>query len=171
MLSSLLLLIVLIAQSHIISASPLLQQPFFNSKDSDEDIKFQRNGWYDPRYYHGSLINVRRLLLPLSLLLALHTHPFLPTRFTASQKVTDTLGEPLNIIISNLSSPDVLTEHGFVSFSRSLGLWNECANIHLGDPQFANLGDGNGWMEELYEMRENRGLPWVGSCLESVVGE
>ena len=24
------------------------------------------------------------------------------------------------------------------------GLWNECANLHLGDPQEANLGDGQG---------------------------
>jgi hypothetical protein len=38
----------------------------------------------------------------------------------------------------------VLRENGFVAYSRSLGLWNECANIHLGDPQYADLGDGNG---------------------------
>lgn len=52
--------------------------------------------------------------------------------------------QPLNVIISNLSSPDVLRDTGFVAWARSLKLWNECANIHLGDPQFANLGDGGG---------------------------
>ena len=25
-----------------------------------------------------------------------------------------------------------------------IGLWNECANLHIGDPQEANLGDGKG---------------------------
>lgn len=57
-----------------------------------------------------------------------------------------------------------------MAYSRSLGLWNECANVHLGDPQFANLGDGRGWQPELYEMRASP-LPWFGGCLESVVGE
>lgn len=54
------------------------------------------------------------------------------------------LGEPLNIIISNLSSPSILAERGFIDYSRSLGQWNECARIHLGQAQDGNLGDGNG---------------------------
>ncbi|KAM0790797.1 hypothetical protein ACM66B_004644 [Microbotryomycetes sp. NB124-2] len=85
-------------------------------------------------------------------------------------KATDWgLGEPLNIIISNKSSPDILRENGFIAYSRSLGLWQECANLHLGQAQYADLGDGQGWQPELFEMRESK-LPWVGSCLESIIG-
>jgi hypothetical protein len=76
-------------------------------------------------------------------------------------------GEPLNVIISAQSSPDVLRKNGLIAFSRSLGelrsfalpldvglinsfigLWNECANVHIGDPQEANLGDGKGEKNE-----------------------
>ncbi|GAA5847775.1 hypothetical protein JCM5353_007638 [Sporobolomyces roseus] len=78
-------------------------------------------------------------------------------------------GEPLNIIISAQSSPDVLRKNGLIAFSRSLGLWNECANVHIGDPQEANLGDGKGWEAELLVMRESW-WPFVGSCLESAIG-
>ncbi|POY71663.1 hypothetical protein BMF94_5358, partial [Rhodotorula taiwanensis] len=79
--------------------------------------------------------------------------------------------EPLNVIISAKSSADVLKESGFISYSRSLGLWNECANLHLGDPQVANLGDGKGWERELFVMRESVWpFPWVGSCLETITG-
>ncbi|BGP57086.1 hypothetical protein JCM8202v2_004724 [Rhodotorula sphaerocarpa] len=51
------------------------------------------------------------------------------------------------------------------------GLWNECANLHLGDPQVADLGDGKGWERELFVMRESVWpFPWVGSCLETITG-
>lgn len=47
-----------------------------------------------------------------------------------SQRATDWgLGEPINIIISNLSSPDVLRESGFVAYSRSLGFWAEVSRL------------------------------------------
>ncbi|GAA6020598.1 hypothetical protein JCM8202_006316 [Rhodotorula sphaerocarpa] len=79
--------------------------------------------------------------------------------------------EPLNIIISARSSADVLKEQGLIAYSRSLGLWNECANLHLGDPQVADLGDGKGWERELFVMRESVWpFPWVGSCLETITG-
>ncbi|GAA6006214.1 hypothetical protein JCM11491_002073 [Sporobolomyces phaffii] len=78
-------------------------------------------------------------------------------------------GEPLNVIISAQSSPDVLRKNGFIAYSRSLGLWNECANLHLGDPQEANLGDGKGWEKEKLVMRESW-WPVIGSCLESAIG-
>ncbi|GAA5960275.1 hypothetical protein JCM3765_002524 [Sporobolomyces pararoseus] len=78
-------------------------------------------------------------------------------------------GEPLNIIISAQSSPDVLRKNGLIAYSRSLGLWNECANLHIGDPQEANLGDGKGWEAERLVMRESW-WPVVGSCLESAIG-
>ncbi|BGP42077.1 hypothetical protein JCM10450v2_006163 [Rhodotorula kratochvilovae] len=100
-----------------------------------------RPAWFDPRDGGGSLLN-RNLW---------------------------GAGEPLNVIISAQSSPDILREKGFIAYSRSLGLWEECAKLHIGDPQVADLGDGKGWEQELFVMRESR-WPFVGSCLESVTG-
>ncbi|KAK4047885.1 hypothetical protein OIO90_006046 [Microbotryomycetes sp. JL221] len=81
------------------------------------ETKAAFEGWYDVRKQGGQYLN---------------------------RAVDWGLGEPLNIIISNRSSPDVLRENGFVAYSRSLGLWQECANLHLGRAQHANLGDGQG---------------------------
>ncbi|GAA5927414.1 hypothetical protein JCM1841_000464 [Sporobolomyces salmonicolor] len=100
-----------------------------------------RTSWYDPRAGGGSMLNRNQW----------------------------GSGEPINLIISAQSSPDVLRTSGFVAYSRSLGLWNECANLHFGDPQEANLGDGKGWEKELFVMRESW-WPFVGSCLESAIG-
>ncbi|KAL5524115.1 hypothetical protein ACEPAG_8288 [Sanghuangporus baumii] len=80
------------------------------------------------------------------------------------------LGEPLNVIISGLSSADVLTDSGFENFARSLGFSNECLDIHLGDPQTANLGDGNGWVNQTTELRQDFGNSELGTCLESLTG-
>lgn len=33
------------------------------------------------------------------------------------------LGEPLNVIVSANSAPEVLTEDGFLEYSRAVGLW------------------------------------------------
>jgi len=82
----------------------------------------------------------------------------------------DGLGEPLNVIISGLSSPDVLSESGVVNFARAIGFSEECLDIHLGGPQSANLGDGNGWVNQTIELREDYGVSSVGTCLESLVG-
>jgi len=35
---------------------------------------------------------------------------------------TPPLGEPLNVIISGLSSPEVLTDDGFIQFANAVGL-------------------------------------------------
>ncbi|KAL5506945.1 hypothetical protein ACEPAH_6401 [Sanghuangporus vaninii] len=80
------------------------------------------------------------------------------------------LGEPMNVIISGLSSADVLTDSGFLNFARSLGFSNECLNIHLGDPQSANLGDGNGSVNQTIELRQDFGNSELGTCLESLTG-
>lgn len=80
------------------------------------------------------------------------------------------LGEPLNVIISGLSSPDVLTDAGFLNFAQSIGLSTECFGLHLGGPQSANLGDGNGWVNQTYELRQDYGDAGVGTCLESLIG-
>lgn len=46
----------------------------------------------------------------------------------------------------------------------------ECFGIHLGDPQSANLGDGNGWVNQTVELRSDYGDAGVGTCLESLIG-
>ncbi|KAJ7895412.1 hypothetical protein B0H13DRAFT_2234560 [Mycena leptocephala] len=77
------------------------------------------------------------------------------------------LGEPLNVIISGLSSPGVLTDDGFLNFANAIGFATECLGIKLGlpheQPQSANLGDGNGY-DELSQ------LDIGGTCLESLIG-
>ncbi|THH30931.1 hypothetical protein EUX98_g3256 [Antrodiella citrinella] len=80
------------------------------------------------------------------------------------------LGEPLNVIVSGLSSPDVLTEDGIVNFARAIGFSTECFGIHLGAPQSANLGDGNGAVNQTIELRSDFGDASLGTCLESLVG-
>ncbi|KAI9449626.1 hypothetical protein BJY52DRAFT_227983 [Lactarius psammicola] len=85
-------------------------------------------------------------------------------------RVTNELGEPLNVIISGLSSPGVLSDDGFLEFANAIGFGTECLGIHLGDPQAANLGDGNGYVNQTVELRQDYGNPDIGSCLESLSG-
>ncbi|KAF8495195.1 hypothetical protein F5888DRAFT_587323 [Russula emetica] len=80
------------------------------------------------------------------------------------------LGEPLNIIISGQSSGWVLADGGFVHFANALGFGIECFGAHLGAPQTANLGDGNGWVNQTIELRNDYGNPDIGTCWESLVG-
>jgi len=80
------------------------------------------------------------------------------------------LGEPMNVIISGLSSPDVLTDAGFLNFARSVGQSTECLGLHLGGPQAANLGDGNGYVNQTAELRYDYGNADIGTCLESLAG-
>ncbi|KAF8499810.1 hypothetical protein F5888DRAFT_1905855 [Russula emetica] len=79
-----------------------------------------------------------------------------------------TLGEPLNVVISGLSSEQVLTDNGFLNFAQAIGFSTECLGVHLGSPQSANLGDGNGNVNQTIELREN--YPIGGTCEESLVG-
>ncbi|KAF7298194.1 PPM-type phosphatase domain-containing protein [Mycena chlorophos] len=80
------------------------------------------------------------------------------------------LGEPLNVIISGLSSSAVLGDSGFLNFAQSIGFSTECLGIHIGTPQTANLGDGNGYVPQSAELREDYGDPDLGTCLESLIG-
>ncbi|KAJ7879105.1 hypothetical protein B0H13DRAFT_2500411 [Mycena leptocephala] len=80
------------------------------------------------------------------------------------------LGEPLNIIISAKSSPEVLTLDGFLQYAQTIGFNTECLGLHLGDPQSANLGDGRGDVNETEVLRESFGIPGIGTCLESATG-
>ncbi|CAK5281431.1 unnamed protein product [Mycena citricolor] len=80
------------------------------------------------------------------------------------------LGEPMNVIISGLSSPDVLTDSGFLNYVQSIGFSSECLGLHLGGPQTANLGDGDGWRNQTVEYRQDYGDANLGTCLESLLG-
>ncbi|KAI0253113.1 hypothetical protein BJV78DRAFT_241903 [Lactifluus subvellereus] len=80
------------------------------------------------------------------------------------------LGEPLNVIISGLSSPWVLSDGGLVHFANAIGFGIECFGAHLGVPQTANLGDGHGWVNQTLELRNDYGNPDIGTCWESLVG-
>ncbi|KAF8332614.1 uncharacterized protein EI90DRAFT_3053761 [Cantharellus anzutake] len=80
-------------------------------------------------------------------------------------------GEPLNIIISALSSPHVLSTVGVEEWANSIHFSKECLGFHIGDPQTANLGDGQGWVTETAVIRYDFGIGYnVGSCLESLTG-
>ncbi|KAJ7092486.1 hypothetical protein B0H15DRAFT_175956 [Mycena belliarum] len=79
-------------------------------------------------------------------------------------------GEPMNVIISGLSSPQVLTDEGILHYAQAIGFSFECLGFHLGDPQSANLGDGNGWVNQTMELRQDYGNDEIGTCLESLIG-
>ncbi|KAJ7271091.1 hypothetical protein C8J57DRAFT_297439 [Mycena rebaudengoi] len=79
-------------------------------------------------------------------------------------------GEPLNVIISGSSSREILTDSGMLKFAQAVGFSFECLGLHLGDPQSANLGDGNGWVNQTIELRQDYGDPVAGTCLESLIG-
>ncbi|KZV97367.1 hypothetical protein EXIGLDRAFT_378971 [Exidia glandulosa HHB12029] len=83
---------------------------------------------------------------------------------------SDGLGEPLNVIVSALSSAAVLTDDGFLNWLQSINLSTECLGLHLGDPQTANLGDGQGFVDQVQEYREDFGNTDLGTCLESLIG-
>ncbi|KAJ7445803.1 hypothetical protein B0H11DRAFT_1930470 [Mycena galericulata] len=73
--------------------------------------------------------------------------------------------EPINIIVSALSSPDALTDRGILNYGAALGYGDDCLGIHLGGPQAANLGDGNGWVNQTQMEREDYGSYAIGTCL------
>ncbi|KAG2145937.1 uncharacterized protein EDB93DRAFT_1251152 [Suillus bovinus] len=82
----------------------------------------------------------------------------------------DGYGEPMNVIISGLSSPAVLTLNGAINFARAIGFSEECFGLHLGGYMSADLGDGNGWVNQTIELRQDYGNAGIGTCLESIIG-
>ncbi|KAI0822075.1 hypothetical protein BC628DRAFT_1392246 [Trametes gibbosa] len=98
-------------------------------------------GWVDPRLNGGRLIDF----------------------------VTKKLGEPLNIIISSLSDPYVLTEFGLHNYVKSIGFSEECLGLHYGYVHEADLGDGLGRKPEQFLGRQHY-FPIMGTCWESVRG-
>ncbi|KAI0312868.1 hypothetical protein OF83DRAFT_1144019 [Amylostereum chailletii] len=98
-------------------------------------------GWVDPRINGGRLLD-----------------------FTLPK-----LGEPLNIIVSGLSDPFILTDSGFRHYALSIGYSEECLGLHYGNIHEANLGDGDGRKPEQYLARQHY-FPVLGTCCESFAG-
>ncbi|KAF8803437.1 hypothetical protein BYT27DRAFT_7110147 [Phlegmacium glaucopus] len=83
-------------------------------------------------------------------------------------------GEPMNAIISGNSDARVLVDAeingGLRNFFLSFGFSAECLGQHSGAPQLANLGDGNGPVNETGEIRWNYGDAQLGACKETIQG-
>jgi len=102
----------------------------------------RRAGWVDPRLRGGRMLD-----------------------FTTKRR-----GEPLNVIISGLSDPRILTEEGLKDYAKSIGFSNECLGIHRGNVHGADLGDGIGRRDEQYLSRQYYFHPIYGTCWESIAG-
>ncbi|KAJ7695015.1 hypothetical protein B0H14DRAFT_3100567 [Mycena olivaceomarginata] len=74
------------------------------------------------------------------------------------------------IIVSALSSPEALTDRGLYNYGNALGYADDCLGMHLGGPQAANLGDGNGYVNQTQMLREDFGSTPIGTCLETLIG-
>ncbi|TEB20651.1 hypothetical protein FA13DRAFT_1742739, partial [Coprinellus micaceus] len=92
-------------------------------------------GWYDPRERGGRLIDY----------------------------TIDDLGEPLNVIISGLSDPHILTDKGFQDYTKNA--WGST----MGIATTPDLGDGDMQKIELILARQHYFPVW-GTCWESLAG-
>ncbi|KAJ3766713.1 hypothetical protein EV361DRAFT_865170 [Lentinula raphanica] len=83
-------------------------------------------------------------------------------------------GEPLNIIISGNSDEAVLvdqeTDGGLRNYWLSFDYAGECLGQHAGSQQAANLGDGNGILNETDEIRYDYNDAQLGTCTETIEG-
>ncbi|VDC05536.1 unnamed protein product [Peniophora sp. CBMAI 1063] len=83
-------------------------------------------------------------------------------------------GEPLNVVIAATSDAAVLVEQqndgGLINYFQSIGFANECLGQHEGSHQQANLGDGNGYLNESAVIRWDYGDAVLGTCKESIEG-
>lgn len=87
------------------------------------------------------------------------------------------VGEPLNVIVSSMSSPEVLTPEGFLLWATSIQFGVSC--LGQGDPssfQYADLGKDNREVRQGSAsgsngvLRWNYGNPSIGTCLETFKG-
>ncbi|KAF5391544.1 hypothetical protein D9757_002347 [Collybiopsis confluens] len=86
--------------------------------------------------------------------------------------------EPINMIISANSDSAVLKDAstdaglggGLQTYFNSLGFAGECLGNHLGNDQQANLGDGNGLVNQTGVLRWDFGDVQTGTCKETVDG-
>lgn len=114
---------------------------------TDQQPHTQRHrGWIDPAEHGGSMLDV----------------------------AGNGFREPINVIISGASDRRVLSDQGLLDYARSLGFSFECLHIHLGGLQYANLGDGQGHVPQLFEYRSIASPrspgAWIGACWESLAG-
>lgn len=66
--------------------------------------------------------------------------------------------EPINVIVSANSDPFITSsEDNFADYYMSLGFNRECFGFHSGDAMNANLGDGQGAVNQTAEVRESYG--------------
>ncbi|GAA5857927.1 hypothetical protein JCM1840_000971 [Sporobolomyces johnsonii] len=80
------------------------------------------------------------------------------------------LGEPINVVISANSDDLLMTDDGFFDYAESLQYSSECLGLHGGGAQAANLGDGNGVLNQTTLLRFNYGDPLFGTCYETLNG-
>ncbi|KAH7920591.1 hypothetical protein BV22DRAFT_1020919 [Leucogyrophana mollusca] len=84
------------------------------------------------------------------------------------------LGEPINVIISAYSDAAVLQSTadngGLINYYQSMGFSTECLGQHSGDNQGANLGDGNGYLNQTAVIRWDYGDATLGTCQETIEG-
>ncbi|KAG0704456.1 hypothetical protein DFH29DRAFT_873686 [Suillus ampliporus] len=84
------------------------------------------------------------------------------------------LGEPINVIISAYSDSAVLQNNvangGLINYFQSFGFSTECLGQHSGSDQAADLGDGNGYLNETAVIRWDYGDANLGTCQETVEG-
>ncbi|OCH87956.1 hypothetical protein OBBRIDRAFT_847736 [Obba rivulosa] len=123
----------------VLEASPV--QPQREYENGELPPQDHTLGWVDPRLNGGRLLDY----------------------------TTRRLGEPLNVIISSLSDPFVLTESGLHIYAKSIGFSEECMGLHYGNIHEADLGDGEGRKPEQYLARQDYFPVW-GTCWESVRG-
>ncbi|KAM0787149.1 hypothetical protein ACM66B_006400 [Microbotryomycetes sp. NB124-2] len=81
-------------------------------------------------------------------------------------------GEPLNVVVSALSDRSVTRDaRGLEDWLSSIQYGVQCLGMHKGKKQQANLGDGNGFVEQAGLVRWTYGLPsHGGTCFESLAG-
>ncbi|SJL07815.1 uncharacterized protein ARMOST_11167 [Armillaria ostoyae] len=116
-----------------------LDQTPFSARRGDGETEML--GWMDPRIGGGRLLD--------------YTSP--------------NYGEPLNVIISGMSDPFVLTDYGFHYYAKSIGYSDECLGLHYGHIHEADLGDGDGRKSEQFLARQYYFPVW-GTCWESLAG-
>ncbi|TXT10601.1 hypothetical protein VHUM_02106 [Vanrija humicola] len=84
------------------------------------------------------------------------------------------LGEPLNVIISANSDPEVLVDStfkgGFQNYMLSAGLSTECLGGNFGSKQNASLDATHRNETQIGVLRQNYGDPYLGACKETFDG-
>ncbi|KAK0553640.1 hypothetical protein OC845_001112 [Tilletia horrida] len=84
--------------------------------------------------------------------------------------MSQSIGEPINVIISSNSDPFVLTPRGFLEWASSIQLLPNACIIreNLGGSQQADLGDGNGKKNQTDVLRYSYFTD--NTCMESING-